>query len=277
MRTKLRWPVLGGWLVLVSISGLVLWWRVAGAALERQIERKQSDLKRLHLGGALPPTREVVDYLEDRAAALETQYSTALTFVAPGPSAINGPADPQLHFQQRVHEVQRALERLAAARGVMVPLQLGIPKELPPIEAVPRFLIQLGLIEEAAELLLGIPEVTQVVSFKLEDPQAVAPIEESTEGFVTRLPVRVRLNGSLQALPKILGMIDHANPMIDLQGLELMVAGKQEPSETAAKPLSKGAAPTGPSPAANVGAQDPQRLDMEFVLVRYLIQTNSPR
>jgi len=255
-RGQPTWPVLGTWLLVAAAGGISLWWRLAVGTLERKIERKQSDLKRLHLGGRLPPNREVLDYLKDRTSAVEAQYHTALAYVAPMPAVVEGQSDLQLHFQQRVHEVQRTLERLATARGMTVPSQLGIPKELPPTDAVPRFLTQLSLIEETAEFLLRIPEISQVVSFKIEDPQALGAAGDAEDSFLTKLPVRVHLSCSLEALTKILGRLDRTKPLIDLQSLSVAIPGTTQ------------------SPASSL-AQDSKALEMEFVLVRYFVTAPS--
>jgi hypothetical protein len=207
-------------LFAVVVAGGVCGWWLRAQALDQAIAGRQSALKSLHLGGGLPPNREVMDYLTTRTVALGKQYQAALELVAPMAVGMEEQADPQLFFQQRFHEVQRTLERLATARGMPVPVQLGFPKELPPPEMVPRLLLQLGLIEDAATHIMA-QGISQLTSVKVEDPQAVAPVGEEHEAFLTRLPVRVRLSCSVQVLAKILALGDRARPHIDLQGLHV--------------------------------------------------------
>jgi hypothetical protein len=128
-------------------------------------------------------------------------------------------ADPQLYFQERFHEVQRALERLAAARDAAVPEQLGFPKELPPSDTVPRLLVQLALMQELAELAFE-HQVSALTSLKVEDPQPVSG-EDGEGPFVMRLPVRMRVTASLPQLMKILGAIEQKRPLIDVRGLRV--------------------------------------------------------
>ena len=227
--------------------------------IDQEIERKRAGLKHLHMSGHIPPNHEVIEYLTTRAAALEAQYQTALKVIAPPSSGVEGKADPQLYFQQRVHEVQRTLERLATARGIEPPEQLGVPKELPPSDAVPRLLVQLALIENAAELI--IPQgISKLASVKVEDPQAVAPAGEKTGVFLTRLPVRLRLTCSLDVVAKILGIVDRARPLMDLQSLRVVTADTHPPQETQDQS----------QPSA---LQSSQGLDVELVLSRYLVTT----
>ncbi|MBI3087729.1 MAG: hypothetical protein HYY91_02410 [Candidatus Omnitrophica bacterium] len=214
-------------------------WRVQAEALNQEIARKRSALKTLHLGGRLPPNREAVTYLTGRGTALDQQYAKAVRLIAMLPSADEAHADPQLYFQQRVHEVQRTLERLAAARGMPSPAQLGFPKDVPPADAVPRLLLQLELIEDAAELILA-QDIAQLASVKVEDPQPMPANEEGADTFLMRLPVRLRLTCSLETLTNVLGVLDRAKPMADVQVLRLK--------------------------STDAGA-----LDVELVLTRYLV------
>lgn len=244
-------------LVLVGAIGGGAAWIVAVQRADREVEQKRAGLKRLHMSGRIPPNREVVDYLATRTTALETEYQAALKLIASPPADIEGKADPQLYFQQRVHEVQRTLERLATARNIEPPEQLGVPKDLPPADAVPRLLVQLALIENAAELI--VPQgISKLASVKLEDPQTVAPAGEKAGVFLTRLPVRLRLTCSLDVVTKILGIVDRARPLIDLQSLRVETAEASPPPSTEEQP----------QPTA---VQGPHELDVELVLSRYLV------
>lgn len=219
-------------------------WRMALQGIDQQIAAKRSAIKKLVLSGNIPPNQEVADYLASRQTALETRHQYWLGRVTTLPLAeAAAHADPQLHFQEQVHETQRALERLAAARGMAVPEQLGFPKELPPSDTVPRLLIQLALMQEVAELAFE-HQVTAVTSLKVEDPQPVSG--EAGEGpFLMRLPVRVRLTTPLPQLMQILGAIERKSPLIDVHGLRVAA-----------------------SPAG-------EALEVELVLARYLALTST--
>ncbi|MBI3320167.1 MAG: hypothetical protein HYZ89_06235 [Candidatus Omnitrophica bacterium] len=246
-------------LLLVGAGGGGVAWMLAVQGVDRNIEQKRAGLKRLHMSGHIPPNREVIEYLTARATALDAQYQAALKLLASPSSDVEGTADPQLYFQQRVHEVQRTLERLATARNIEPPEQLGVPKELPPPDAVPRLLVQLALIENAAELI--VPQgISKLASVKLDDPQAVAPAGEKAGVFLTRLPVRLRLTCSLDVVAKILGIVDRARPLMDLQSLHVATA-EAPPSQ-----------PTDNQPAPAV-VQGTHELDVELILCRYLVTT----
>lgn len=226
-RPKPSWAAVGGLLLLLAAGGGWFAWKMRLQAIDGALEDKRAALKTLHLSGRLPPNREVVEYLKGRSAALEARYQAGLKLATVSAALGQGQADPQLYFQQRVHEVQRTLERLAAARGMKTPEQLGLPKELPPVDVVPRLLLQLELIQDASELVVA-QGIGQLVSVKVEDPQNVAAAGEDGESFLMRLPVRLRLNCSLDTLVKVLGVLDRAKPMVDLQALLL-----RQPSDAA--------------------------------------------
>ncbi|MBI3322935.1 MAG: hypothetical protein HYZ95_00545, partial [Candidatus Omnitrophica bacterium] len=226
-RAKPSWVAVGGLVLLLAAGGGWFVWRMRLEAIDRALEGKRAALKTLHLSGRLPPNREVVEYLKGRSAALEAQYQTGVSQATVSAALRQGQHDPQLYFQQRVHEVQRTLERLSAARGMKTPEQLGLPKELPPVDVVPRLLLQLELIQDASDLVVA-QGISQLVSVKVEDPETVAAPGEDRESFLMRLPVRLRLNCSLETLVKVLGVLDRAKPMVGLQALRL-----RQPSDAA--------------------------------------------
>ena len=244
--------------VVVGAVGVAAWW-LSMRALDRAIDRAHDDVSRQHVIGRVPPTRDVVGYLTERDATLAAHYQAAVAFVLP---TLAGPAhhgDAQLYFQQRLHEVQRTLERAATARGMAVPMQLGLPKDIPPLDVVPRLLIQLGVVEETAELFMGVRGVSQISSFKIEDPQALASgsDEDEEDVFLIQLPVRVRLAASLEALSKACDRIQSATPLIDV------VSARIRRMADAASP-----------PTLSLAAQE---LDVELVVARYLVRPPDER
>src|SRR3989338_4400914 len=245
-------PLIGAMVVGAAVTGAMVW-RLNLTAIDGQIAAKTSALKKTVLSGKIPPNEEVMEYLTLRQRALEQRYQRWKTRVAAGPAAEAASADPQLYFQEQLHDVQRTLERLATARAMAVPEQLGFPKELPPADTVPQLLLQLSLIKEAAALMLE-QGVGALSSFKIEDAQAV-PQPDEAEPFLTRLPVRVRLHATLPQLMKVLGALQRVSPLVDV----LVVR---------AAPAAKPDALALPTPASG-GTQDP--LEVELVLSRYLV------
>ena len=224
--------------VFAAVGGAVAW-GVSLQGLEAQIADRRTAVKRLSVTGGIPPNKEVMEHLTARQASLEQRYRHGIALVAAPALAEAATADPQLYFQQQLHGVQRTLERLATARGLAVPEQLGFPKELPPSETVPRLLAQLSLIEELATMMLD-RGVVGLSSFKVEDPEPVAA-EESQLTLLTRLPVRVRLTSTLPQLLGILRALERLRPRVDLRALRVVPE-----------------------------AADVQRLEVEMVLARYL-------
>jgi hypothetical protein len=236
-------PIVGAMIIGAAVTGFVVW-RMALQGVDRQIAAKRSAIKKLVLSGNIPPSREAADYLAARQVALEERYASWLSTVATPPvSDAGAQADPQLYFQERSHDLQRTLERLATARTLPVPEQLGLPKELPPSDTVPRLLVQLALMEEIAELAYG-HEVSGLASLKAEDPEPVAG-GEGQSPFVIRLPVRVRLTATLARFMKMLGALEQKQPLIDLRSVRV------------------------------TPQQDGATLDIELVAARYLALANA--
>ena len=226
---NLSWRTLGILAATLLLGGGIVFWRTSMQQLDQQIRQKQTALKQLHVSGHIPPTPDVHAYLQARTEALVARYQAALRLLEPEVRVAADAANPQLYFQQRVHEVQRTLERLATARGMKIPDQLGMPTELPPADAVPRFLVQVELIEDVADLVMAIEGISEVVSLKVEDPQALLFSDDPDEQFLTALPVRVRVKGSLEAFTNIVGAMDRARPIIDLQGLRIAYVTETQP------------------------------------------------
>lgn len=223
----------------------VIAWRLNLQAVERRIQLTQAGLKKLSLTHGIPPNQEVMDYLTARGAALEARYQSWAKAATAPPLAAAVLADPQLYFQEHLHEVQQMLEREAAARSLPVPEQLGFPKELPPSDTVPRLLAQLSLINELTTLMFE-QGVAKLSSFKIEDPEMVLEDGEPRV-FLVRLPVRVRLTSSLPQLMQVLGAIERSASLIDLRALRI-------------NPLA---------------ASD--QLEVELVLARSLLAASAPR
>lgn len=271
-------PILAAMAVGAAVASIV-GWRVNLHNLEEQIQDKRVALKKLTVSGGIPPTQEVMDYLASRRTALEQRYGHLVQAATAPPLADAARVDPQLYFQEQLHEVQRILERLAAARGIPAPEQLGFPKELPPSDTVPRLLVQLSLMRELAELILeqGIPSLS---SLKVEDPETVSD-EEDAGAFLIRLPVRVRFTGSLPHVLKVLGAIHRANPLIDARMLRILPTSLQSGSLPAAPstqpnpPASTGQGRGNGVTRAGTKTPDSNQLEVEFLLARYLIVTEA--
>ena len=235
-------PLLTGMAAGASLIGVIVW-RVNLRVIEQQIHETRTGLKRLVISKGIQPTQEVMDYLTARQTALDARYRYWLETVSAPALADAAKADPQLYFQQRFHEVQRTLERQAAARKVTTPEQLGFPKDLPPSDTVPRLLAQLSMLEELSTLVLE-RGVTSLASVKIEDPESV-PDEDGKGVFLTRLPVRLRFTSSLPRLLDILSAIGRSRPTFDLRTIRVGTAAA------------------------------PDELEVELALSRYLVAASS--
>ena len=235
-------PLLGGMVASAALMG-VIGWRLTLQSMDGRIKETQAALKKLVLSGNVPPNQEVTDYLNARHASLTQRYQHWVKLVSALPLSEAAKADPQLFFQEEFHEVQQKIQRLAAARSIPMPEQLGFPKGLPPSDTVPRLLAQLGLIQEASTLILE-QGVTELASLKVEDPEPV-PEAEGHASFLTRLPVRVRLTSTLPELMTVLRAMERVRPLIDVRAISVVSAAK------------------------------PDTLDVELLLSRYLVMAET--
>lgn len=231
-------PVLSA-VVMTAALLVAVAWRVHLHDLDEQIAQRRFALKRLSVSQGVAPTEDVHAYFKQRDEALLKSYRQWLSRVVIDEPAPATTADLQLFFQERVHEVQRAIERMAAGRNVAVPEMIGLPKELPPTETVPRLLAQLALTQATVGLILEQGPIV-VSSVKLEDPEPVNGAE-SQIAILTRVPLRVRMTSSLPQLMRLLEAVARARPLIDIRALRL----------------------TG-------GSEEGDRIESELVLARYL-------
>ena len=215
---RLSWrPLLGAVAAGMALT-LIAGWRIGLQNLDGQIAAKRAAVKKLVLGGGIPPNQEVMEYLTSRGLALEQREREWLGAVTWLPLAEATSADPQLYFQQQLHEIQRTIERLATARGMTVPQQLGFPKELPPADTVPRLLAQAMLMQEMTALIFD-QKVAEFASVKLEDPDTSPETEDGLA--LTRLPIRVRVTCTLPQLMQGLKAVRAATPLIDVRELRI--------------------------------------------------------
>ncbi len=212
--------------------GALGWW-VQVQRLDHLAVEKRKGLKKLQVGDQVPPNQEVVDYFTTRTDALARRYEDALKRLTAGSvtSLVSGQGDPQLYFQQRLYEARGVLERTAKARGMEPPTLLGLPKELPPPDAVPRFLAQVGLMQEAGERIMALKGVTQVVSLKAEDPQELDAIQKGDEPFLMRVPVRVRVQGSIETMATLMALWTRAAPIVEVRELHVSATPVQQTLE----------------------------------------------
>ena len=236
-------PLLGGMMASAALTGII-GWRLTLRSLDGQIKEKRASLKKLVLSGGIPPNQEVTDYLAARQASLDQHSQHWMELVASPPLSEAAKTDPQLFFQEQFHEVQQKLQRLATARSLPVPEELGFPKGLPPSDTVPRLLVQLALIQEVSTLIFE-QGVTGLASLKVEDPDPV-PEAEGDATFLMRLAVRVRLTSTLPELMTILRAMEHVRPLIDVRAMTV------------------------------VNAVKPDLLDVELLLARYLVMVAQP-
>ena len=210
----------------VAVLAVVSWYGSL-KFFDREIQQIRADLKKSVVSGRVPPTQEVMDYLQQRQGRLQERYNYWVDFVTAPSADAAVTADLQLMFQEQLHDVQQMLQRVTAARGMTVPEQLGFPKELPPSEAAPRLLAQLTLIKDVTTILFD-QGLISLNAVKLEDPETVTEQEaaetkdKDQHPFLIRLPIRVRLTATLPQVIRILGAMQQSTHLIDVRSARLL-------------------------------------------------------
>ena len=235
VRPSARVPVplsvlVGAGIVACAAGGVGAWWQLQ--VMDRQIEDAVGSVKRLAVTQGIPPTSDVVQYLTARRQRLGEEYAAWQDRVVV-PAVVRA-GDPQLHFQERVHDVQRTLERLATARALPVPELLGVPKELPPSDTVPRLLVQLQLIEETVTLLMERDRLV-VRSVRIDDPEPM-PSEEPGGLYLHRVPVRVQATAPIDTLMDVLQALGRQQPLVEVSALRVLA---QDPGASGAAPSAR--------------------------------------
>ncbi len=232
------WPMVGVAVAGASLAAVILW-QAQLRAIDAQIHQQRAAIKKLGVSGNIPPTPGVVDYLESRGRVMQQRYEQLTAALAAPAIPDAAAAHPQLFFEEQLQELRRSFERLATAHAGTVPELLGVPKELPPTETVPRLLIQLQLVQETATLVFE-QNTGTLVSLKLEDPEPV-PENQGDAPVFTRIPVRIRVLTSTQGLMSLLAALERSHPLVDVRGLHV------------------------------TSATEPGQLESELLLSRYLI------
>lgn len=194
--------------------------QMGSQALTSEITERLQRLKQLQLPGQLAPTPSTLTALQAQHGRLEASYRALAQRIDPTGLPQADPAqEPGLYFGQRLHTLQKDLERRAIANHTTLPQSLGLSEELPRQEDVPWLLKELELVELVVTTLMD----QQVQAIELIKVVPRRTIQGALKPLMTELGVQVRLKGTMPALMKSLTVFREASPVAAVPELSLRV------------------------------------------------------
>ena len=168
----------------------------------RQYTSKSSKLREYLSGSEGPPSKRIIEVLEEGNKRLEKEYELVkkrLTFEQSIQIPTSG--NPVLFFQQKLLTVRGQMLKLSNKSGVEIPPSLGFSDAMPDGEQVPALLRQLRVIQDI--LKLGI-------NSKLISINSLAFEEISNESYFEEVPIKLTVSGNLMSIIRFLYNVQNA-------------------------------------------------------------------
>ena len=223
-----KWVWVGiGAILLVFAVVIRLFWNESTQVLDGQLRQKLGRIQAQLLPGALVPSPETYAFLHRRTQQLQEQYDKLVKVLdPPGRAGTEGAQDAGLYFRERLHTLQKRLEREATAKGITVTSNFGFPEDLPAKERVPLLLRQLELVDVAATSVIT-EGASAIELLRALEPR---PVEDprSREPFVWELPLVVRLRCRTPTLIKFLYHMQQVSPLVAIPEVSLKEAQPAE-------------------------------------------------
>lgn len=200
-RVSEKYVLIGIGIITLVILG-VLYVTLAGPIrkkehiVEHQYTSKSSELRKHLSGSEGPPSKRVIEVLEEGNKRLEKEYELVkkrLTFEQSIQIPTSG--NPVLFFQQRLLTVRGQMLKLSNKSGVEIPPSLGFSDEMPDGEQVPTLLRQLRVAQDI--LKLGI-------NSNLLSINSLAFKEISNKSYFEEVPIELTVSGNLVAITQFL-------------------------------------------------------------------------
>lgn len=213
--------VTGGGLVWVGFFG-----KYNPNEIEKELVRKERELKRYQSEQRIPPTPEAYAMLEKISEKLSSDLNalekmTQRTRVA---AASEGAVMDGLFFREQLFKIDKDLQMLASERGVVLPGTLGFSDELPDVKRVPLLIQQLLALQEIALALVESGAVSLSVIKPLELVEYKNPA--TNKSAFTELPVQVAAECDFSALVSALIRIRNNDQVLVVR--EVQIKTKEE-------------------------------------------------
>ena len=206
-RVSEKYVLIGIGVITLAILGM-LYFTLAGPIrkkehiVERQYTSKSSNLRKYLSGSEGPPSKMIIEVLEEGNKRLEKEYELVkkrLTFEQSIQIPTSG--NPVLFFQQRLFDARGQMRKLSNKSGVKIPPLLGFSDTMPDVEQVPALLRQLKVVQDI--LKLGINSNLLSISNLIFG-------DISNQSYFEEVPIELIVNGNLMAVTQFLYSVQNA-------------------------------------------------------------------
>ncbi|MDO9465631.1 MAG: Amuc_1100 family pilus-like protein [bacterium] len=178
-----------------------------------QYTSKSSKLRKYLSGSEGPPSKRIIEVLEEGNKRLEKEYELVkkqLTFEQNVQMPTSG--NPALFFQQRLLTVRGEMLKLSNKSGVEIPPSLGFSDAMPDGKQVPALLRQLGVMQDI--LKLGI-------NSNLLSINSLTFGEISNKSYFEEVPIELTVNGNLMAITQFLYNVQNASELYVIEKISI--------------------------------------------------------
>ena len=181
--------------------------------VDRQYTSNSAKLRRYSSGTEGPPSKEIIQVLEEGNKRLEKEYELVkkrLTFEQSIKIPTSG--NPVLFFQQRLFDARGQMRKLSNKSGVKIPPLLGFSDTMPDAEQVPALLKQLKVVQGI--LKLGINS----------DLLSVGKLifgEISNKSYFEEVPIELTVDGNLMAITQFLYNMQNAHELYVVEKISI--------------------------------------------------------
>ncbi len=181
--------------------------------VERQYTSKSSELRKHLSGKEGPPSKRIIEVLEEGNKRLKKEYELVKKRLAFEQSIqIPTSGNPVLFFQQRLVTVREQMCKLSNKSGVEIPLSLGFSDEMPDEKQVPALLRQLKVTEDI--LKLGI-------NSNLLSINSLTFGEISNKSYFEEVPIELTVSGNLMAITQFLYNAQNASELYVIEKISI--------------------------------------------------------
>ena len=206
-RVSEKYVLIGIGVITLAILGM-LYFTLAGPIrkkehiVERQYTSKSSNLRKYLSGSEGPPSKMIIEVLEEGNKRLEKEYELVKKRLAFEQSIqIPTSGNPVLFFQQRLLTVRGQMLKLSNKSGVKIPPSLGFSDAMPDREQVPTLLRQLKVVQDILELGInsGLLSISNLIFGEI-----------SNKSYFEEVPIELTVNGNLMAITQFLYNVQNA-------------------------------------------------------------------
>ena len=181
--------------------------------VERQYTSKSSKLREYLSGSEGPPSRRIIEVLEEGNKRLEKEYELVkkrLTFEQSIQIPTSG--NPVLFFQQKLLTVRGQMLKLSNKSGVEIPPSLGFSDAMPDGEQVPALLRQLKVIQDILKLGInsGLLSISNLIFGEI-----------SNKSYFEEVPIELTVNGNLMAITQFLYNVQNASELYIVEKISI--------------------------------------------------------